>query len=107
MGKELGPIINNIVLSGKYRDGQGKKWMFTDAGKASFPDQNPFYYEVSLVGDGATCDYIEVEDLQSLTGLAYYGFNWTKSGVLELFKANLKSGKVQCQSLPFVALTPM
>lgn len=107
VGKELGPIINNIVLSGEYRDGQGKKWMFTDAGKASFPDQNPFYYEVSLVGDGATCDYIEVEDLQSLTGLAYYGFNWTKSGVLELFKANLKSGKVQCQSLPFVALTPM
>ncbi|MDA1331414.1 MAG: hypothetical protein O3A65_02905 [Proteobacteria bacterium] len=107
VGKELGPIINKIVLSGKYLDGKGKKWTFTDAGKASFPGKTPFYYEISLVGDGATCDYIEFEDLQSPTGLAYYGFNWTQSGTVELFKAKLKGGKVQCQAKPFVALTPM
>lgn len=107
VGKELGPIINNIVLSGQYLDGAGKKWTFTDGGKASFPDKTPFYYEISLVADGATCDYIEVEDLKSATGLAYYGFNWNQSGVMELYEANLEGGNIQCQSKPFVVLTPM
>ena len=107
VGKELGPIINNIVLSGEYLDKEGEKWSFTDEGKATFPGENAFYYEVSLIRDGATCDYIEAEDLKSPTGLAYYGFRWTDSGTVQIFNANLEGGAVLCQSQPFAELTPM
>ncbi len=107
VGKELGPIINNIVLSGEYFDKGGNEWVFTDEGKATFPNESAFYYEVSLIRDGATCDYIEAEDLQSSTGIAYYGFSWTDSGTVEIFNANLEAERVVCQPEPFAELTPM
>ena len=107
VGKELGPIINNIVLSGTYADKNGGKWTFTDEGKATFPGESAFYYEVSLIRDGANCDYIEAEDLKSPTVLAYYGFRWTEAGTVEIFKADLEDGAVLCQSEPFAELRPM
>lgn len=107
VGKELGPIINDIVLSGEYLDKDGKQWTFTDEGKATFPGESAFYFEVSLIRDGASCDYIEAEDLQSSTGIAYYGFSWTDSGTVKIFNASLEGGVVVCRSQPFAELTPM
>ena len=108
VGKELGPIINSIVLSGEYRDQEGEKWVFTDSGKASFPGKSEFYFEASLMRGEATCDYIEAEDMKSATGLAYYGFEWTATGTLQLFEAKLNStGDVTCLDQSFAELTPM
>ena len=108
VGKELGPIINSIVLSGEYLDQEGKKWVFTDSGKASFPGKSEFYFEASLMRGEATCDYIEAEDMKSATGLAYYGFEWTATGTLQLFEAKLNStGDVTCLDQSFTELTPM
>lgn len=106
-GRELGPIINEIVLSGTYVDDQGEKWEFTDEGKATFPGKNAFYFELSLTADGADCEYIEAEDLQSETGFKYYGFDWSNNGALELFDAELLNENVQCSEEPFVTLNPM
>lgn len=104
VGMELGPVINGIVLAGKYKDQSGKNWEFSDEGQAKFPDQS-FYYEVSLNDRKADCEYFEAEDLSSESGIVYYGYAW-KDGKLNLFRANVKKDRVRCEAKPFAELTP-
>ncbi len=104
VGLELGPAVNNIVLTGKYKDRKGREWAFADNGKASFPDKT-FYYELSLNDKTAKCEYFEAEDLESLDGKRFYGYRW-KRGVLQLYNAKVKNDRIRCESTPFAFLKP-
>jgi hypothetical protein len=104
VGLELGPAVNNIVLTGKYKDRKGREWAFADNGKASFPDKT-FYYELSLNDKTAKCEYFEAEDLESTDGKRFYGYRW-KRGVLQLYDATVRKDRVRCESVPFAFLKP-
>jgi hypothetical protein len=104
VGLELGPAVNNIVLTGKYKDRKGREWAFADNGKASFPDKT-FYYELSLNDKTAKCEYFEAEDLESADGKRFYGYRW-KRGVLQLYDATVRKDRVRCESVPFAFLKP-
>lgn len=104
VGLELGPVVNGIVLTGKYKDDKGQEWSFSDIGKATFPDKS-FYYELSLNDKKSNCEYFEAEDLEAADGIRYYGFVW-KAGKLKLFNAKLSKDRVRCESRPFAELTP-
>ena len=104
VGLELGPAVNNIVLTGKYKDRKGREWAFADNGKASFPDKT-FYYELSLNDKTAKCEYFEAEDLESADGKRFYGYRW-KRGELQLYDATVRKDRVRCESVPFAFLKP-
>ena len=104
VGMQLGPVMNSIVLSGKYKDDKGRDWSFSDDGQAVFPDKT-FYFEVSINDKKARCEYLEAEDLAAPDGKSYYGYAW-KGGKLQLFNAELKKNGVRCNSKPFAELTP-
>jgi len=104
VGMQLGPVMNSIVLSGSYKDSDGRDWSFSDEGEAVFPDKK-FYYEISINDKKAQCEYLEAEDLTAPDGKSYYGYAW-KSGKLQLFHAELKKDRVRCNSKPFAVLTP-
>jgi len=104
VGMQLGPVMNSIVLSGKYKDDKGRDWSFSDEGQAVFPDKT-FYFEVSINDKKARCEYLEAEDLDAPDGKSYYGYVW-KAGKLQLFNAELKKNRVRCDSKPFAVLTP-
>lgn len=104
VGLELGPAVNRIVLTGKYKDRKGREYSFADNGKASFPDKN-FYYELSLNDKTAKCEYLEAEDLESPDGKRLYGYRW-KRGELQLYDAKVRKDKVRCESTPFAFLKP-
>ncbi len=105
VGLKLGPVINGIVLAGKYKDRKGREWSFTDQGKASFPDKT-FYFELSLNDKSAKCEYLEAEDLASPDGKRFYGYRW-KRGELQLFNAKVRKDRVRCESTPFAFLKPI
>lgn len=105
VGMELGPVINGIVLAGRYRDQDGREWAFTEQGQATLPDKS-FYFELSINDQKAGCDYIEAEDLASADGKSYYGYAW-KGGKLQVFRAAVKKDRVRCEAKPFAELTPM
>jgi len=104
VGLQLGPAVNAIVLSGKYKDRKGRDWSFTDDGKASFPDKK-FYFELSLGDQRAKCEYLEAEDIDSPDGKSFYGFRW-KRGELQLFNAKVSKDRIVCDSTPFAILKP-
>ena len=104
VGLKLGPVINGIVLAGKYKDRKGREWSFTDEGKASFPDKS-FYYELSLNDKTAKCEYLEAEDLDAPDGKSFYGYRW-KRGELQLYNARVSKDRVRCESTPFAFLKP-
>lgn len=104
VGLELGPVINGIVLAGKYTDRKGREWSFTDKGKASFPDKS-FYYELSINDKTAKCEYLEAEDLAAPDGKRFYGFRW-KAGKLRIYDARVSKNRVRCDSQPIAVLTP-
>jgi hypothetical protein len=104
VGMALGPVMNKIVLAGKYKDEKGRDWAFSEEGQAVFPDKN-FYFELSINDKKARCEYLEAEDLMSADGKRYYGYAW-KKGKLQLYDAEMKKDRVRCQSKPFAVLTP-
>jgi hypothetical protein len=104
VGLQLGPAVNGIVLSGKYKDRNGRDWSFTDEGNASFPDKT-FYYELSLGDNKAKCEYLEAEDIDAPDGKSFYGYRW-KRGELEIFNAKVSKDRVVCESTPFAILKP-
>ena len=105
VGMELGPVVNGIVLAGRYQGEDGREWSFTEQGQANFPDKN-FYYELSLNDKKAGCEYIEAEDVTSADGKSYYGYAWN-AGKLQLFRAEVKKDRVRCEAKPFAELTPL
>jgi hypothetical protein len=104
VGMELGPVVNGIVLAGRYKDQDGREWSFTEQGQATFPDKS-FYYELSINDQQAGCEYLEAEDLAAPEGKSYYGYAW-KAGKLQLFRAEVKKDRVRCEAKPFAVLTP-
>ena len=105
VGLELGPAVNSIVLTGNYKDREGREWSFTDEGKASFPDKT-FYYELSLNDKTANCEYFEAEDLTTADGKRFYGYRWN-GGELQLYDATVRKDRVRCESTPFALLKPV
>lgn len=104
VGMELGPVVNRIVLAGRYKDKDGREWSFTEQGQATFPDKS-FYYELSINDKSAGCEYLEAEDLTAADGKSYYGYSW-KQGKLHLFRGEVKNDRVRCEAKPFAVLTP-
>lgn len=104
VGMQLGPVMNSIVLAGRYKDRGGREWSFTEEGQATFPDKS-FYYELSINDKKARCEYFEAEDLDAPEGITYYGYAW-KAGNLQLFRAEMKNDRVRCEAKPFAELTP-
>ncbi|HZP94235.1 MAG TPA: hypothetical protein VFB20_15345 [Burkholderiales bacterium] len=104
LGGELAPRVNRIVIAGKYKDGRGRDWEFSDAGQASWPDRK-FSYELSLNDPGADCEYLETDDARAPDGKVRYGYAWS-GGRLELFEASLVEKKVRCAARPFAVLSP-
>ncbi|UCD69195.1 MAG: hypothetical protein JSW48_03660 [Betaproteobacteria bacterium] len=104
VGMELGPVMNGLVLAGRYKDSDGREWSFTEQGQATFPEES-FYYELSINDRKARCEYFEAEDLDAPGGISYYGYAW-KAGKLQLFRADMKNDRVQCEAEPFAVLTP-
>ncbi|NIO42027.1 MAG: hypothetical protein GTO41_18795 [Burkholderiales bacterium] len=104
VGMDLGPVMNGIVLAGRYKDEDGREWVFSEEGTAKFPEKS-FYYELSINDKDARCEYLEAEDLQSPEGKSFYGYAW-KQGKLQLFRAETKNDRVRCDAKPFVVLTP-
>ena len=104
VGMELGPVMNGLVLAGRYKDSDGREWSFTEQGQATFPEES-FYYELSINDRKARCEYFEAEDLDAPEGMSYYGYAW-KAGKLQLFRADMKNDRVQCEAEPFAVLTP-
>lgn len=105
LSEGLAVFVNRAVLAGKYSDQQGHAYVFGEAGDASFPE-GKFDYEVSLVADGAACDYLETPDDKAPGGRKRYGFGW-KSGKLQLFNTTgAEPRNVRCDQKPFAVLTP-
>ena len=105
VGMELGPVVNGIVLAGRYKDKGGREWSFTEQGQATFPDKT-FYYELSLNDKQAGCEYLEAEDMTAPDGKSFYGYAWN-AGKLQLFRAEVKKDRVHCEARPFAELTPL
>lgn len=103
VGDAIGPFVNGAVITGRYSDGQGKTWEFSDTGEAYWPGET-FHYELSLNDRRARCEYIEGEDLKAPDGKKRIGFAW-KGDKLELYEAKLVNKRVRCESKPFAVLT--
>lgn len=101
---ELSPSINRIVIAGKYKDAQGREWVFAESGEATWPDQK-FFYELSLNDPGASCDYLQTEDLRDGDDKKRFGYAWN-AGKLSVFAARLSGKKVVCEAKPLAVLTP-
>lgn len=100
----LAVYVNRAVIAGKYVDDQGRAYEFGEAGEATFPE-GKFEYEVSLVAEGANCEYLETPDDKAPGGRRRYGFAW-KGDKLQLFKAaGTEPKNVRCEKKPFAVLT--
>jgi len=114
---ELSPQLNRFVIAGNYRDEKGRAWTFSEAGEATWPEQN-FNYELSLNDPGAKCDYLQSESAgngvdsnkggqgnKEADDKKRYGYGW-KAGKLSIFPARLTGKKVVCDARPIAVLTP-
>ena len=108
---ELSPQLNRLVIAGTYRDGNGKTWIFSESGEATWPEQK-FNYELSLNDPGASCDYLQsesaakgAEDNKRADDKKRYGYGW-KAGKLSVYPAHLAGKKVVCDVRPLAVLTP-
>jgi hypothetical protein len=104
-GHELAQTLNRAVLVGKYVDGKGQIWEFSETGEARWP-QGTFTYELSFNDPSASCEYLEAEDPKSTDGgKVHYGYAW-KQGKLLLYRAKLSGKRVRCEAGPMATLTP-
>lgn len=101
----IGPLVNGIVIAGRYTDEKAAQYEFTKEGEARLPGDT-FPYEVRLTTLGATCDMIESPDDGSGKERKRVGFAW-KSGKLELYSVDVsKSTMFRCSPKPIAVLTP-
>lgn len=101
----LGPLVNGLVLAGKYTDEKGAAYEFTAEGEARLPGET-FPYEVRLSRAGATCEMIESPDDGSGKERKRTGFAW-KGGRLELYSVDVsKPDQMRCSARPVAVLVP-
>jgi hypothetical protein len=101
----LGPLVNGLVLAGKYVDEKGAEYEFTAEGEARLPGE-AFPYEVRLSRAGANCEMIESPDDGSGKERKRIGFAW-KAGRLELYAIDVsKPGQMRCGAKPVAVLVP-
>ena len=101
---EISPYLNRLVLAGNYKDQQGRSWEFSESGEALWPGQK-FFYELSMNDPGASCEYLQTEDLKQGTDNKRFGYAW-KNGKLSIYPARMVNKKVRCESRPLAVLTP-
>lgn len=95
--------VNQTVIAGKYRDGQGAEYEFTVDGDAILPDRK-FAYEVSLDPGAARCDVIVSHTEREPEGKERIGFAW-KGQRLQLFEVTGTKAPLACARKPFAELT--
>jgi hypothetical protein len=103
----MGPLVNGIVIAGRYTDDEGREYQFDEAGEARLPE-GAFAYEISLAAAGARCEYFElVPQANPDATKRRMGFLW-KSGKLQLFAVSGNApAKLRCDKKPFAVLTPV
>ena len=99
----LQQYANNVLLSGTYKDEQGRTFAFSNDGVALWPGTT-FPYELTLDSSEAGCDYFQTEDQNEPGQRKRYGFRWNGEE-LQLFKIIYDSAvPIQCEKEPFVSL---
>jgi hypothetical protein len=100
----LGLFVNTAVIAGRYTDADGRAWEFSPDGQAKLPD-GASEYEVSLVGLGAKCEYLELPDDKAPGGKRRIGFAWKGPTTLHLFAASgTKPQNIRCDPKPVAVL---
>jgi hypothetical protein len=99
--------IHEAVLAGEYRDAAGRSYVFTPAGRATWPDRE-FDYEVSLDPSEACCEYFQHADPKGVGGQARYGYAW-KDGALQVFRVfyPVDGCPISCEPEPMLVLRPV
>ncbi len=101
-------FVNRILLVGEYIDNKGRKFLFTESGKAIWPD-NKFRYEIILdyVDSPAPCDFLmEVDERGRYSNPAVlYQFLW-KDKYLFIYTVNNRDNVSNCGKQPTYILSP-
>jgi hypothetical protein len=99
--------VNQIVLAGEYRDAQGRRYVFTAAGHATWPDRE-FDYEIALDPSEACCEYFQHADPKGVGGQARYGYAW-KGDELQVFRVVYPEDgcPISCEPEPMLVLSPV
>lgn len=101
----LEPMVNRLVIAGKYTDQQGRSYEFTEGGDAILPELK-FTYEASLDPRAAACELLLSHRERAPNGQERLGFAW-KEGKLRLFAVkSTKKDRYLCDEKPFAILTP-
>lgn len=104
LGEPLEGFINRLTVAGKYKDGAGAAYEFTQDGEARLPDHK-FAYEVLLYVGDTDCDLLASHHEKDPEGRELIGFHF-KGDKLMLHKASkLSKNRWRCESQPFATLT--
>ena len=98
----LNRFINRNTIAGKYKDSEGRLYIFTEEGKATFPERS-FSYEVVL--DPAVGDFDSfITDVRKAYGFwEHFAFKVDKD-TLQLFNIISEDANDEPESSPFVTL---
>ena len=95
-------FVNRLLLAGEYIDGKGRKFLFTESGKAMWPGKN-FGYEIILdyVGSPASCDFLmEVDERGRYSNPAVlYRFLWEGNKLL-IYQVDNSGHSTICKQKP-------
>lgn len=103
----LPAVINRAVLAGEYEDAAGRRYEFSDAGRATWPDGG-FDYTISLDPSEACCEYFRHPDPKGVGGEMRYGYAW-QAGRLEIFRVVYPEDgcPISCAPEPLLILSPV
>lgn len=108
---------NEVILAGEYTGPGGRKYVFSGAGEARWPDRTFAYFIKSGLAHSHVpdCDFIRVNDKRE-----YIGFRWEKEGLLIFQPVPVTSENghpplvqpgdekpFKCAAKPFLVLTPV
>jgi hypothetical protein len=93
-------FARRVLLAGKYRDGKGVTYRFTEGGQLTIGNTQAVRYRASLDTSEACCDYFVIGEDQRV------GFAW-KDGKLLLYKIfeDPNGCPISCAREPYAALT--
>jgi hypothetical protein len=101
----LAPLVNGIVIAGRYADDKGAEYSFSRSGEAEVPGGR-FRYDVRLSPKGANCSIIEEAQDEAAAPRPRFGFRW-KGPALELYEVDAKKpDNLRCGAKPVAVLTP-
>lgn len=100
----LSNYANKLILSGNYKDSDGKHYEFTESGSAIWPEQK-FGYEFVLDSSEADCPYINSSIKDDNGYPKRFGYKW-ESETLNIFDiVENNEAPISCAKEPFLKLT--